>query len=122
MVHAQLSAENPSVVLPGAAMPFEFVRISAQRIGLAQISDDPAILGIVDDRKRLLRATAEAVEGGAQIVSRQEERGRLRNRILYRLGRADTVRRPYSARIDHAAQAAAVIDDEYLLDTPGGES
>ena len=65
MVHAQLRAENPGIVLPGAAMPFEFVRVSAQRVGLAQISDDPAILGIVDDRKRLLRGAAEAIERGA---------------------------------------------------------
>ena len=50
MVHAQLRAENPGIVLPGAAMPFEFVRVSTQRVGLTRISDDPAILRIVDDR------------------------------------------------------------------------
>src|SRR5215472_8213466 len=122
MVRTRLRAENAGIVLPGAAMSLEFVRVSTQRIGLAQISDDPAILGIVDDGKRLLRAAAEAVEGSAQIVARQQKRGGFRCAILYRLGRADAVRCAHRCRIDHAAEAAAVVDDKHLLDTAGREA
>jgi hypothetical protein len=95
MVFARLGAENTGIVLPGAAMPFKFVRVSTQRVGLAQISDDPAILGVVDDRERLLCGPTEAVEGSAQVVSRQEKRSNLRNRILHRLGSTAHVRRTH---------------------------
>ena len=47
--------------------------VPAQGVGFAQISDDPAILGIIDDRERLLRGLAEAVERGAQIVPRKKK-------------------------------------------------
>jgi len=44
-----------------AAMQLELVRVSTQRADLG----DPAILGVVDDRKRLLLGVVEGVKGGA---------------------------------------------------------
>src|SRR5215471_19771804 len=96
-------------------MPFKFVRVETQRIGLAQIPDDPAILGVVDDRKHLLRGLAEAVEGGAQIFSRQQERSRLRDKISDGPASVGPIRRAHLARIDAAAEPTVLIDDEYFF-------
>src|SRR6516225_9580181 len=101
-------------------MPFKFVRVSTQRVGLAQISDDPAILGVVDDRERLLCGPAEAIEGGAQVVSRQEKRDNLRNRSLHRLGSADAGR-AHPRRIGHAAETAVVSTTNTCLMLPAGK-
>src|SRR5271154_3010108 len=58
-------AEDAGIVLLRAAVALELVGISAQRIGLAQIAENPAAIGVVDNGQRLLRRLAEAIEGGA---------------------------------------------------------
>src|SRR5271170_5337625 len=62
-------AEDARVVWSRAAMALELMGVAAQRVGLAQIADDPAAFAVVDHRQRLLRRVAEAVERGAQTVA-----------------------------------------------------
>src|SRR5690242_18449561 len=80
-------AEDPRIILPPAAVALELVGIAAQRVGLAHIANDPAILRVVDYREGLLRGLAEPIQCGAQVVARQQERGRLQGQFPHRLDR-----------------------------------
>src|ERR1700726_1457930 len=101
--------------MPGAAVAFELMSVPAQGVGLAEIAEDAAIRGVVDDRKHLLGSLAETVERSAQIISREQKRGVRQYDILYRLAPISALRRRHLSGVDDAAEAAAVIDDEHLL-------
>src|SRR5262249_30567092 len=106
----------------GAAMGLELLCVPANGVGFAQVSDDPATLLIIDDRKGVFCSLAEAVERYAQIVSRKEKWGGRRDEILHRLAAIGASGLADPSGIDDAAQTSVVIDDEYLLDAAGRES
>src|SRR5215469_15853279 len=107
-------AEDTCVILPTATVALKLLRITTQRIGFAQITENTAIIGIVDDRKRLLRGLAEPVKGAAEIVAGQKEGGRLADKLSYAVSGFAAVRKGRLAWINNAAQAATIVDDKHL--------
>ena len=79
-------AEYAGIVGPGAAVALKLVGVAPQRVGLAQIAENAAVGDAVNDWQRLVRSFAKAVEGGAQIIARQQIRGRPLDQIADCLG------------------------------------
>src|SRR5262249_56753230 len=100
------------IVLPTAAVSFQLQSIATQRIGLAQIADDTAILEIVDDRQRLLRRFTKPIEGGSEIFAGQQKRDWLCDELSHSLLRVGAVGGVCFARIHRSAQPAMVIYDK----------
>src|SRR5215469_18109694 len=107
-------AEDTCIILPTATVALQLLRITPQRVGFAQITENTALFGVIDDRKRLLRGLAEPVKGAAEIVAGQKEGGRLADKLSHAVSAISVVRKGRLARIDSAAQAATIVDDKHL--------
>ncbi len=103
-------------------MALEFMGVAAQRVGFAQVTDDPAILVVINDRKCFLRRLAEPVECSPKSVSREQERGGLRNQGPHGLDRFGAFRATRLGRVDYPAESAAFVYDENLLGAAGWEA
>src|SRR6266702_1054049 len=104
-------AEDAGIVLPAAAVALELMRVPAKGISFAEIPDDAALLGIVDDRKDLLRRLAEPIERGPQIIPWQQERNVVRGEVPHGPAANRVFAGDRLGRVDDAAQGTPVVDD-----------